>query len=272
MIRAAVTTTVLAAAVTAIVAAQEQLAARADLAPNGRLRLAVIANPILVSTDPATGALQGVAIEIAEELARRLDARLDPTLYPSIGKLIDGAAVGEWAVAYAAIDPSRARQITYTPSIFDEDITYLVAGHSPIRHLDDADRPDRRLAAAERSAPDLYLSRTLKQAELVRIAFGRAAAAEALRSGQVDAFAENAHLLSLIQADVPGSRVLEGRLYVQQIAMVVPAGREMSLPYLSRFVEEVKASGLVRAGLDRAGIRGATVSPPVPAPASTPRD
>jgi polar amino acid transport system substrate-binding protein len=142
------------------------------------------------------------------------------------------------------------------------DSTYLVAANSPIHSVADADRPGVRIAAADKGAQDVYLSGVLRQAQIVRVAPPASTACELFVAGKADAFAANREALLSCAERVPGSRVLEDRYLVVAQAVTALKRRTELLAYVHAFVEEAKASGLVRASIERAGVRGVQVAPP----------
>jgi polar amino acid transport system substrate-binding protein len=141
------------------------------------------------------------------------------------------------------------------------DFTYLVPAGPSIRSVADADRPGVRIAVVRNHAMDLVLSPILKRAELVR-AETPDGTFEMLRAGHADVQAGVRPALLEYSAQLPGSRVLEDRYGVNRVAMVVPKDQAGRLAYISDFVEEAKASGLVRGAIERAGLRGIQVAPP----------
>lgn len=131
------------------------------------------------------------------------------------------------------------------------------------RHSDTAaDQVGVTIAVPERSAPDLFLSRSLRSAKLLRVQGGADAAVEALRSGKADAYAENAHMLSLYADRLPGARVLEGRYTVIQHAVATPKGKMAASEYMKTFVEAAKADGTIAEAIRAAGLRRTRVAPP----------
>jgi polar amino acid transport system substrate-binding protein len=137
---------------------------------------------------------------------------------------------------------------------------YLVPSGSSISTLTDVDRPGIRVAVLEKSGTDIFLSRTLKNAVVVR-GSGVAGASEMLKSGRADAFAFNKATLFEMSDQLPGFRVLDGRLTTDPVAMAIPKGRDLGMAYARKFVEDAKPEGLVKAAIERAGIRGAVVAP-----------
>ena len=145
------------------------------------------------------------------------------------------------------------------------DYTYLVPAGSSIRSVDDADRPGVRVAAVRNDASTLVLSRILKQAKLVYPkdpTLDLLRTFELLATGNADAMASSRPVLLGFSTGLPGSRVLEDRYGVHPVAMAVPKGQAGWLAYISEFIEEAKASGLVQRSIERARLHGIQVAPP----------
>ena len=233
----------------------------ADLAPTGKVRAAInFGNPVLAAKDAATGEARGVSVDLARELGRRLLVPVELVNYDAAGKVVEALKSGAWDVAFLAIDPVRAAEISYSPPYVVIEGAYLVPRDSLIRSNEDIDRPGIRIAVATGSAYDLYLSRALKQATLVRTPI----------SDQVtDMFITQklevrAGVKQQLEADakrIPGLRLVEGRFMVIHQAMGVPRGREAGARFLHDFIEKMKASGFVAASLARHHIEGAAIAP-----------
>jgi len=125
----------------------------------------------------------------------------------------------------------------------------------------DVDRPGIRVAVQEKSGPDAFFSRTLKNAAVVR-ASSNPGALEALTSGRADAVGSLKPILFDMSTQLAGSRVLAGRPGIDPHAMAIPQGRDAGLAYGRTFIETAKSEGLVKAAIDRAGLRGVIVAPP----------
>ena len=239
--------------------------ARAELAPTGTLRAGInYGNVILAQKDKATGESSGVAIDLARELAKRLGVPVEIVAYDSVGAMVDGAKAGSWDIAFLGSDPARAAEITFTPAYVELDATYLVAAASPLRAAADVDREGVRVAAPARANYELYLSRSLTRAQLVR-AQDAAAAFDLLASGKVEALAGLTQALIGLSAKLPGSRLVDGRFMAVQQSVGVPKGRDAGATYLRGFVEEAKASGLVAQAIQKTGAVGVSVAPKAPA-------
>jgi polar amino acid transport system substrate-binding protein len=82
-----------------------------------------------------------------------------------------------------------------------------------------------------------------------------------LRGGKVDAFALGREALVPYQAEIPGSRILEGHFHTTGIAVAVRKDRPAALAHASAFLKDAKASGLVRRTFDTAGLQSTAVAP-----------
>jgi polar amino acid transport system substrate-binding protein len=239
-------------------------AVRADLVPGGRLRAGInYGNFILATRDPAGGEPRGVAIDLTRELAGRLAVPVEIVAYDSVAAMVDAATADAWDIAFLGIDPAREAAISFTGAYLQIEATYLVPGGSPLRAVDDVDREGVRVAAPARANYELYLSRRLARAELVRAPTADAAF-ELLVAGRVEALAGLRQSLIGLMERLPGSRMLDGRFMAVPQAIGIPRGREAGVRYLRGFVEEVKASGLVARAIAQTGARGVSVAPSVP--------
>jgi len=226
------------------------------LVPTGTLRVGLIlSNAVLVTKDPQSGELRGVTIDLGRAIAAQLGVPFEPVGYANPAKLAESFGSDAWDIAFIAIDPARAAVVDFSPPYMEVDNSYLVPAGSRLQSVADADQPGVRIGVPEKSVPDLYLSRTLKHAELVRIPGGLNAALETLRADTADAYAENAHMLLGFASHLPGSRVLEGRYTVVQHGIALPKGHPAALAYIREFIEHAKASGVIRQAIERAGLR-----------------
>lgn len=235
--------------------------AKSELTPTGKLRVGVnLGNFLLVNKDPATGELRGVVPDLAQELARRLGASVELISYAGAGQVADAASTGAWDVGFIGAEPQRAEQIAFTLAYLEIPATYLVPAGSPIQTLADADRPGVRIAVATKSAYDLYLSRNLKHATLVR-AEGIAGSYDLFVGEKLEVLSGLLPRLVTETLRLPGSRILEGRFTAIQQAIGTPRAREAGAAYLREFVADIKASGLVARAIERHAVHGVSVAP-----------
>jgi len=236
----------------------------ATLAPSGTLRVAInFGNPVLAQPDPATGAPRGVSAELATELGRRLGLPIRFVTYDSAGTVTDAGRQGAWDLCFLAIDPVRAQGILFTAPYVVIEGTYLVPQASPLRAIEEVDRPGLRVAVGRGSAYDLHLTRALRHAEMVR-APSSPEAIEVFRRDRLDAAAGVKQPLAQYARAHPDTRVIPGRFMVIEQAVGIPQGRDAALPWLRAFVEEMKASGFVARALAESGQADTEVAPPSP--------
>jgi polar amino acid transport system substrate-binding protein len=239
-------------------------AARSDLAPTGKLRVGInYGNFLLVTKDPASGEPRGIAVDLARELGRRAGVPVEFVPYDAAGKLAEGVRAGSWDVGFLAAEPERANEITFSAAYLEIEATYLVPAGSPIRSIADVDRDGVRIAVAVKSAYDLYLSRTLRRAELVR-AQGIDASYKLFVDAKLEVLSGLKPRLITDAETLPGSRVLDGRFTAIQQSIGTPKGRDGAAKYLREFVEDVKASGFVAQAIAKHGVRGVSVAPSTP--------
>jgi polar amino acid transport system substrate-binding protein len=237
-------------------------AARDALAPTGTLRVGInLGNFLLTAKDATTGEFRGVAVDLGRELARRLDVPVEVIGYPSPGALADEAKTGVWDVGFLGAEPQRASEIDFTAAYVEIEATYLVPPGSPIQSIAEVDRPGVRIAISAKSAYDLYLTRHVKHAELVR-EVGADAVFKRFLADKLEALASLRPRLVTDAANLPGSRILDGRFTAVQQAAGTPKGRaQAGARYLCAFIEDIKATGFVAATIEKNGVRGLTVAP-----------
>lgn len=237
-------------------------AARAELAPHGKLRLAFpVASALYVTRDPTTGTLMGVSMDIGAELASRLGVSFEPLPCAAVRDLIAGTGTDKWDIATIVMEAEREKTFDYSKAYIEADSTYLVPAGSVIRTVADADKTGVRIGVAVKSAFDNFLTRTIRNATLVRYP-GVAAAFDGLLANESDAVAAPRQVLAAAQARFPGSRILDDWFDVARVGIVVPKGRQAAgLAYVNAFLTEAIASGWIAQSIARAGMKGAKVPP-----------
>lgn len=233
----------------------------AELAPTGVLRASInVGNPILANLG-ADGQPFGVSIDLAREFARRVGVDVQLVVFDAAGKSVDAVTNEQADFGFFAVDPVRGAGISFTAPYVLIEGAYLVRDASPLRDNAEVDQPGRRVTVGKGSAYDLYLTRELKQAEIVR-APTSPAVVDTFLAQNLDVAAGVRQQLEADARRVPGVRLLPGRFMVIQQAMGLPKARSAAaVELLRRFVEDMKASGFVAAALKRHGIEGASVAP-----------
>ncbi len=231
-------------------------------APTGVLRASInLGNPILAHADPATGAPGGVSVDLARALAQRLGVALELVVFDAAGKSVDAVAKEQADIGFFAIDPLRGAHIAFTAAYVLIEGSYLVREASPLQHNDEVDASGQSVVVGKGSAYDLYLTRELKNAQILRAPTSPTVVQTFLDSN-ADVAAGVKQQLEADSRALGGLRLLPGRFMVIQQAMGMPKSRgEGAAQALHAFVEEMKASGFVAQALQRHGIEGAGVAP-----------
>ncbi|HJS76728.1 MAG TPA: transporter substrate-binding domain-containing protein [Burkholderiales bacterium] len=235
--------------------------ARKELAPSGKLRVGLnYGNFLLVLKDAPDGAPRGIAPDLGRELGRRVGVAVEFVKFAQAGQLADAVRDGSCDVGFLGAEPQRAAEIAFTEAYLEIPVTFLVPAGSPIRNIAEVDSEGVRVAVSARSAYDLYLSRTLKHAKLVR-AEGIDGSYELFVRQRLEVLAGLKPRLVSDAEKLPGSRVLEGQVTGVQQAVGVSRNRENAAQFTREFVDEIKRSGLVAKIIEKYGVKGVTVAP-----------
>jgi polar amino acid transport system substrate-binding protein len=233
------------------------LAARPLIAPTGALRAGVnLGNALFTTRDSATGELRGVGIDLVAALGARLGVPVIHVVHATPGDVAASAGHGTWDVAILAIEPARADVITFSSPMTEIQATYAVRRDSTVAVVADVDRPGRRVAAAPRTGYELFLTRTLQHAALVRPA-GTEASIDMLRRGEVDAVAGLAPSLHESHDSTPDLRVLDGGFTTVNHGLGVPRSRpDAAAAAVDRFIRDMVSSGALADIIARHGVQG----------------
>jgi len=235
-------------------------------APSGTLRVGVLMVTYFALPDKASGDLTGVVPDLGRELARRLGVPAQLIRYENPVAVIEAFRKGELDATFIGITADRAAAFDFGPVVLDLQTTYLVPAASPIKGIDEIDRPDVRLLVPARSAQEAFLKKTIAKATMISVAVENPKqAVEKLAAGEADAFSHVVPMLVSAQAALPGSRILPGSYYNVPIAIGYAKERPSAVAaYAKAFAEDVKKSGFVRQSLERAGdsVKGVVVATP----------
>jgi polar amino acid transport system substrate-binding protein len=229
--------------------------------PAGKLRASInLGNPILAGKD-ASGAVVGVSVDLARAFAAKLGVELELVVFDAAGKSVQAVSEERADFGFFAVDPLRGETIAFTEPYVLIEGYYLVRDASPIRDNADVDQPQHRVAVGKGSAYDLFLTRELKHAQIVR-APTSPTVVQTFLDENLEVAAGVKQQLEADARNASGLRLLDERFMVIRQAMGVPKSRGAAAAHaLHAFVEEMKASGFVAEALERHGIVGATVAP-----------
>jgi polar amino acid transport system substrate-binding protein len=233
-----------------------------DFAPTGSLRASLnMGNPVLAHSRTSSDKPAGVSIDLSRELARELGVPASFLQFDTAARSVAAVGGGEADIGFMAIDPLRADKIQFSAAYVQIEGAYLVPAASPVKSNDEVDRAGTTIVVGAGSAYELYLSRNIKQATLLKVPTSEAVV-DAMLAGQHPVAAGVRQQLEADAKRVAGVRVLEGRFMVINQAMAMPRTRsEAAQAYLADFVERMKRSGFVAESLKRHGIEGAKVAP-----------
>jgi len=233
-----------------------------ELAPTGKLRAGInMSNFLLVTGKAENGDPQGVSPEMAAEIAHRLGVEVEYVPFKTPGELADAALDNVWDIGNIGAEPQRAQHIDFTAAYVEIKATYLVPPGSVIQSIEDVDQVGNRIAVSARSAYDLWLERNINNAELVRVS-GLDASFEAFEQQNLEALAGLEPRLLSDVGRMPGARILDGQFTAVQQAIGTQKTNAKAAAWLKDFVEEAKASGLVRSFIDKHKVVGLSVAPP----------
>jgi len=243
-------------------AQQSQDARVADIVQAGALRFGLgLGVPMTVIKDPQTGELKGAGLEVGRALATRIGVKFTAVEYPRPGAVLDDLSANPWDLSFLVFDPERAGQVNFSNPCMQTDFTYLLRPGSQIRSVTEVDQPGIRIAVPRGDGSDLYLTRTLKRAELIRTE-SHAAAVQLLRTGGADAKASPRPVLAGEAVTLPGATLLSDGFADIFFTVVVPKRQTTHLAYVNEFIENAKPSGLVQQIIEKVGLKGVRVAPP----------
>jgi len=234
-----------------------------QLAPTGTLRVAVLMVSYFAIPDEASGRLKGAIPDLGEELARRAGVPVQLIRFDNPGAIMAAFRDGTIDVTFLGITADRAAVMEFGPTVIDLQTTYLVPANSPIKTIDEVDRPGVRLVVPQRSAQEAHLKKTLNHATMIPVAVeSPKQAVELIAAGKADAFSHVVPMLASAQPMLPGSRILPGSYFNVPVSIASAKDRPLAADFCRRFAAEVKASGFVQAAITRSGAPGLVVSGP----------
>ena len=234
-----------------------------SFAPSGTLRVGInLGNPVLASEDTATKQLSGISVDIANEIGKRINLPIQLIPFKSAGATVDGIKNGELDMVFVAIDPVRGADISYTPAYIQIEGAYMVKASSPLKSNVEVDVAGTEIVVGKGSAYDLYLTREIKNATLLRAASSQAVIDDFM-SGKGNVAAGVKQQLESDAKRYEGLRMLPGRFMVINQSIGISKARpdfEKTTAYLSEVISQLKQSGFVANSMQRHHIQGAKVA------------
>jgi polar amino acid transport system substrate-binding protein len=226
-----------------------------ELAPSGTLVVGVVDAPIagaFFAAKDKAGKLRGVTVDLGAALARKLGVSVEYRVFPNSGECTEATHSGRVAVTFMPVDEERRGRVAFGPAYYMLESTYLVSRSSSITSLAEVDQPRVRVVGIANTTTIRASARTLKHTEPMA-ARSVDEAVEMIRSDLADALALSRDSLQPFLAELPGSRIVDGGFQQTSISIAVPPNRPAALAYVSVFLEDAKASGLVHEALAAVG-------------------
>jgi polar amino acid transport system substrate-binding protein len=235
-----------------------------ELVPTGTLRVAIAYGPtpsaLYALKDPTTGKFRGVTIMLGTALAKKLGVPVEFIPHLASGEIQAEASANKWDVTFMPVDETRKKIVDFGNAYHLLQSTFLVAPGSGIQKIEDTDTPSVRIGGVASTATYRAAQHAVPKATFVTVP-GVAAAVEAMKTGKIDAIGLSRESLAGLATKIPGSRILDGGFLNSSTAIAVTKGKPEALAYVSEFIEEAKASGLVRKAFDEMGLKNSQVAP-----------
>jgi polar amino acid transport system substrate-binding protein len=228
-----------------------------DLAPTGVLRASInLGNPVLAQGTPSEPA--GITVDLAREIAARLGVEVEFLCFDAARKSFEAMTSGAADLCFLAIDPAREAEVTFTAPYVVIEGVYAVPKDSPLTTVAEVDSPGVRIGVKQGSAYDLYLTRTLQHATVVRGGEGT----DVFRAESLEAAAGIRQPIAAFVAAHDDVRLIDERfMQIQQAVGTTKDRQPSTVQFLREVVEELKGNGFVAESLKRAGQSDATVAP-----------
>ena len=243
-------------------AQDKQAQARLDLAPTGKLRVALLPLPHMALRDQTTGQITGVIADLGRALANRLEVPVEFVIAPSNVAAADQVKNGTADVTFLVALPELGAQIDFGATYIQYETTFLVPGNSAVHTLADVDHLGARVIAPNPSAIATTIGQAFRNVKIIGVPVATASAQRVvgmLKNGEADAYSNLTHLLSLTQVDLPDWRIVPGSYMAPVFSIGYPKNRSFGAAYADSFVMEMKKNGFIHQAIGRANLKGAQV-------------
>ena len=233
-----------------------------QLAPTGTLRIAVAIAPspsAQFAIKDGDG-FKGVAVTLGQALAKKLGVPATILPHNASGEIQNSAADNKWDVAFLPVDDERKKFVDFGNAYHLLQSTFLIAPGAKIQSVADANAKGVGIGGVANTATFRAATKATPNATHVEFAKVDAAAA-AMLEGHIAAIALSRESLGGLVKKIPGARILDDAFLNSSTAVCVPKGRPAALAYVSEFIEQAKASGLVRRALDEVGLTASQIAP-----------
>jgi polar amino acid transport system substrate-binding protein len=231
----------------------------AEIAPAGKLRVGMNAANRTLVTRTADGNVSGISVDLGKFIAEKLDIPFEPVIYASPAAYTESFGGGDWDIIVTGRNASAAKMLDFSPDVLLIESVFVAAPGRDFSDAGQVDRPGVRIGVARGTSADVFLSRTLRSAELVRVTSG---GADLLSTGKANVFATlTASALAIVE-QVPGTKIIPGVFDTVGFAVAMPKGRSSAAQSrLTQVVNEAKTAGIVQKAIDRSELKGIRVAP-----------
>lgn len=204
----------------------------------------------------------GLSVDLGTFIAAKLGATFEPVVYASPATYTQSFGSGEWDIIVTGRNSSAAKTVDFTADVILIEFVFVAASGRLFADAGQVDRRGIKMGVAGNASADVFLSRTLKSAELVRLAGDAAAGIDALRTGKADLYATITDTALVIADGVPGATIVPGVFTTVGFAVATPKGLSSAArTTLSQIITEAKAVGIVQQAIAKAGLKGVRVAP-----------
>ena len=239
-----------------------QSAISSEIAPTGKLRVAMnVQTPVLLRRAPDEKIIGGVGVEVGKFIAEKLGVPFELVPYANANAYIQSFDKDEWDIGFGPRTPLVAAKADFLADTLITDYMFVAAPGREFADATQVDRPGVKIGVGTKSVSDQFLSRTLKSAELVRIP-GGGKSVEALRSGQVHVWAASASNIQQVADRLPGAKIIPGAFNSDRSMVILPKKRSSAArAKVVEIVNEAKKTGVVRKALEQTGVNGVRAAP-----------
>ncbi|MBI3918760.1 MAG: transporter substrate-binding domain-containing protein [Betaproteobacteria bacterium] len=232
-----------------------------EIAPTGKFRVGMNANNATLVIRSADGTVSGLSAELGRFIAGKLGVPFEPVVYESSTPFTASFRKKEWDIVLTGKNVVVAELLDFSADLYQTEYGYVAAPGHEFANPAEVDRPGVRIAVPRNASADVYLSRTLKSAALVRVDGNLDVGIEFLRAGTAGVYASSVDSTHAVAARMPGAKVV-GAFHTVTFAVAMQKGRPAAaLDQLTQMINEAKAVGIVQKALEQAGARGVRILP-----------
>ena len=242
-------------------AATAQTTANAEITPTGKLRVGMNAANATLVTLAADGSVGGISVDLGKFIAEKLGVAFEPVVYPAAATYTASFGKGEWDIIITGRNPLAAKLVDFMPDVILIDYVFIAGPGREFTDVSQVDRAGVRIGVPRNASADAFLSRTLKSAELVRLAGDVAIAIELLRDGKIDLYATGTDSVLKIADRLPGTKIIGAFETVSFAISTAKGWSPAAQGRLTQLVNEAKAAGIVQRAIDRSGLKGVRAAP-----------